>query len=328
MKMKVLVLGGSGLFGRKTVLHLLKDPDVSYVVSSDMAQTKEWILKQIEPYKDKFNFVRGDVGELEDILNIIKTYSIDRIVNLAFLLPGVVESNPRAGIKANALGMCNSFEAARLMGIERVVYASSEGVYGPQNEYGDRDVTEDDHLHPGSGYALTKQLAEILADQYAKLYGIKFSALRPPVGFGHGGLTPIVVKQFSDIVSLPAVGKPVSFEMDGTIAWCLASADDVAELIRLLIKAPSSPHLAYNLGGEPTSFRDVATAVKKYIPGAKITFGNIPTPADRGKSGIPWRLSTKRVKEDFGFACLPLDEAVKIHINDARIEAGLPLMKL
>jgi UDP-glucose 4-epimerase len=325
--MRVLVLGGSGLFGRKSVLHLVRDPEVEFVVSSDVVAPKDWILKQIEPYKAKFAFVRGDVGELEDILNTIKTYKLDRIVNMAFLLPGVVEANPRPGIKVNLLGMCNSFEAARLMGINRVVYASSEGVYGPQNEYGDRDVIEDDHMHPGSGYALAKQISEILAEQYGKLYGIKFSALRPPIGYGHGGLTPIVVRNYSEIISLPAVGKPVSFEADGTNTSSLATADDIAAITRLLVKAPSSPHSAYNIGGAPTSLKEVAEVVKKYIPEAKIKFGTQAPPADLGKSGIPWRLSMARVRADFGFNCISLDEAVKIHINDARIEAGLPLMK-
>jgi UDP-glucose 4-epimerase len=324
--MRILVLGGSGLFGRKTILHLVKDPEVEFVVSSDVVAPKDWILKQIEPNKKKFQFVRGDIGELEDVLNIIKTYNIDRIVNWAFLLPGVVEANPRPGIKVNCLGMCNSFEAARLMGIDRVVYASSEGVYGPQNEYGDRDVNEDDHLHPGSGYALAKQISEILAEQYGKLYGIKFSALRPPIGYGHGGLTPIVVRQFGEIVSLPAVGKPVSFESDGTTTVSLATADDIAAFTRLLVKAPSSPHPAYNVGGPPTSLRDMEAVVKKFIPDAKITFGTQAPPKDRGKFGIPWRLDVSRAKNDFGFSCQPLEEAVKVHINDARLEAGLPPM--
>lgn len=325
--MRVVVLGGSGLFGRKTVLHLLKDPEIEFVVSSDIMPPKDWILKQIEPFNAKFKFVRSDVGELEDLLNIIKTYNIDRIINWAFLLPGVVESNPRPGIKVNYLGMCNSFEAARLMGIKRVVYASSEGVYGPQDEYGDRDVNEDDHMHPGSGYALAKQMSEILAEQYGKLYGTKFSALRPPIGYGHGGLNPVVVKNYSEVVSLPAVGKPISFEQDGTSTMCLATADDIAAFTRLLVKADSSKHPAYNVGGAPTSLQDMAAVVKKYIPDAKISFGKQATPKDRGKFGIPWRLDTTRAQKDFGFVCQPLEEAIKIHINDARMEAGLGPMK-
>jgi hypothetical protein len=31
--------------------------------------------------------------------------------------------------------------------------------------------------------------------------------------------------------------------------------------------------------------------------------------------------------EDFGFQCMPIDDAVRIHINDARVEAGLPALK-
>ena len=327
--MNILVIGGNGLFGRKTVLHLLQDKEVSLVVSMDVVPPREWLMKEIDSYKDRFRFVRGDVGELEDILNAIKTYSIDRIINWAFLLPGVVlESNPRLSVKVNALGMCNSFEAARLMGISRVVYASSEGVYGPQDEYGDREVTEDDHFHPGSGYALMKQFAEILAAQYAQQYGIKFSALRPTIGYGHGGLTPVTVKQFGEIISLPAVGKPVSFEADGTSTSSLATADDVAKLTRLLIKAPSSPHSAYNIGGPPTSLQDVAKVVRKYFPDAKITFGKQAPPADRGKMGIPWKVSSARAKEDFGFTLQSLEEAVLTIANDARTEAGLKPMRV
>ena len=325
--MKVLVLGGTGLFGRKTALHLLQDKDVSLVVAMDVNPPKEWMLKSIDKYKDKFRFVRGDVGELEDIVNAIKNYSIDRLVNWAFLLPGDVERSPRLSVKVNALGMCNSFEAARLCGVNRVVYASSEGVYGPQDEYGDRDVVESDPMHPGSGYALMKQFAEILAAQYTQQTDIKFSALRPTIGYGHGGLTPIVVRQFGEIISLPAVGKPFSVDADGTSTSSLASADDIGALTRLLIKAPSSPHTAYNVGGPPTSLQDVAKVVRKYFPDAKITFGKQAPPADRGKRGIPWKVSSALAKADFGFSMLPLEESVLTIANDARLEAGLPPVK-
>jgi UDP-glucose 4-epimerase len=129
--MKVLVLGGTGLFGRKTILKLLQDKDVSAVISMDIFPPKDWALSQIENNKDRFHFVRGDVSQIEDILNAIKLYDADALVNWAFLLPGEAELNPLTSTKVNALGMCNSFEAARVAGIKRVVYASSGGgVYG------------------------------------------------------------------------------------------------------------------------------------------------------------------------------------------------------
>ncbi len=325
--MRVLVLGGNGLFGRKTVINLVQDSTVSCVVSMDVTPVKDWVMKSIENYSDKFHYVRGDVSELEDIINAIKLYSIDRIVNWAFLLPGVVEANPRLSVKVNALGMCNAFEAARLTGISRVVYASSAGVYAPQDDYGDAEATEDDRLHPGSGYALMKQFAEILAAQYSEQYGINFSALRPTIGYGHGGLTPMVVKQYSDICSLPAAGKVFSIDGDGTSTASLASADDIAEVTRILLHMPSSPHPAYNMGGPPTSLKEVAEVVRKYIPDARIEFGKQPPSPYSGKFGPPSKVSMARAKEDLGFTLLPLEEAVLIHINDARLEAGLELIK-
>jgi hypothetical protein len=46
-----------------------------------------------------------------------------------------------------------------------------------------------------------------------------------------------------------------------------------------------------------------------------------------GRGGLPWLVSMERAKKDFGFECLPIEESVKIHINDARLEAGMEPMK-
>jgi UDP-glucose 4-epimerase len=305
------------------VLHLLRDIAISRIVSMDVNLPKEWFMKSMGNHADKFLFVRGDVADLESILDTLKKNSIDRIIHTAFIMPGVLEFNPRLGIKVNLLGTCNVFEAARLMSISRVVYTSSVGVYGPQNEYGDREVNEDDQQHPENGYGINKQLIEILAAQYAEQYGIKFSATRPFLGYGHGGTVPLLIKQFSDLISLPAVGKPFSVEADGTQQFSLSSADDVAELTRILVKAPSSPHPVYNVGGPPTSMRDLAAAVRKYLPEARIEFGHQRPPENPGRFGLPWKASCIRAREDFGFSLMPLEESVLVHINDARLEAGL-----
>jgi len=325
--MNVLVTGGSGLFGRKTCLHLLEDEDVKTVVSMDIVPPRDWFVKAIESYKDKFNFVRGDVSQIEDFLNAMKTYNIDKLVNWAFFMGEQIETNPRMAVKINALGMSNAFEAARLMGVSRVIYASSETVYGPQDEYGDREVTEDDRLMPGHSYALCKRLAEVTASQYTEQYGMSFTALRPTIGFGYGAYFPPGAREFSDLVSLAAVGKPAIFESDGTHLISPVSADDLAEFTRILLHARSSKYPAYNVGGPPASMRDVARAVLKYIPDAKIEFGT-QKPATGGRRGLPWRVSTARAREEFGFSCMPLEEAVLIHINDARGEAGLEPLKV
>jgi nucleoside-diphosphate-sugar epimerase len=320
--MNILVIGGSGLFGRKTVWRLLQDQEVSKVVSMDITPPREWFLRSLGQNVDRFHFIHGDVSQMEDIINALKLYSIQRIINWAFILGENVNANPRLSVKVNALGMSNVFEAARLMGIFRVVYASSETVYGSQADYGDREVNEDDRLYPSHPYALCKRLAEILAEQYTQLYGMSFSGLRPTIGYGHGGQSPFIVKWFSEIVSFPAVGKPVSLDVDGKGFFSLVYAEDLAELTRILIKAPSSPHPVYNIGGPPRSLKDVAEQVLRFIPDASIKFGNQPM-IGPGRSGLPWKVSCARARDDFGFSLMPLEKAVLKHINDARFEVGL-----
>jgi len=324
--MNILVMGGSGLFGRKTVMYLLNDPDVKTVVSMDLTPPKEWFMKTIEKYVKKFHFVAGNVAEIEDILNAMKKYKIDRVINWAFIMVAAnVPVDPRLVTKVNVMGMSNAFEAAKIMGAKRVVYASSETVYGPQAMYGMREVTEDDQTNPMHSYAVCKKYAEIMANDYSQQFGMSFTGVRPTIGYGHGGRSP--AQFWSDIPSNCAVGKPFSMEGDGKGLSSLVSADDLAEITRLLIKAPSSPHPVYNVGGPPKSPRDLAAVVKKYIPDAKITFGKRPMMDPEGKFGLPWLMSEKLAKKDFGFSCMPIERAVLIHINDARLEAGMKPIK-
>jgi len=323
--MNILVMGGSGLFGRKTVAYLLNDPEVKTVVSLDLAPPTGWFTKSIAKNTKKFHFVRGNVTEIEDILGAMKQYKIDRLINWAFIMVTELQGEPRLVTKVNVLGMNNAFEAAKLMGVKRVVYASSETVYGPQAQYGLRDVTEQDTTNPTHSYAISKLYAEICACQYQRLYGMSFTGLRPTIGYGHGGRSP--AQYWSDIPSNAAVGKPFSMEGDGKGLSSLVSADDLAEVTKRLIKADSSPHPVYNVGGPATSPRDLAEVVKKYIPDAKIAFGKKPMMDKAGKTGLPWLVSEKLLKKDFGFSCMPIGKAVLIHLNDARLEAGLKPIK-
>ncbi len=323
--MNILIMGGSGLFGRKTAAALLAEKDVKTVVSLDLAAPPDWFMKTIGGDTGKFHYVRGNVTEFEDVLNVMKRYDIDRVINWAFIMVGGgTRMDPRLVTKVNVMGMSNAFEAAKLMGANRVVYASSETVYGPQSMYGERPVTEDDATNPTHSYAVCKKYAEILAYEYTEQFGMQFTGLRPTIGYGHGGRSP--AQFWSDMPSYAAVGKPFKMEEDGNAFSSLVYADDVAEFTKRAIMADASPHPVYNIGGPATSPRQMADAVKKYIPDASITFGT-ESMGPKGEAGLPWLVSGERAKQDFGFECLPMEEAVLRHINDARTEAGMPAIK-
>ena len=43
---------------------------------------------------------------------------------------------------------------------------------------------------------------------------------------------------------------------------------------------------------------------------------------------IPWIISSALAKKDLNFSLMPLEEAVLLHMNDARMEAGLPIIRV
>ena len=166
--LNVLVLGGSGLFGRKTAAALLNDADIDKVVNLDLSPPPSWFNESIKQKAARFCYVRGDVSQIEDILNAMSRHAITHVVNWAFIMVGPGSRvDPRLITRVNVLGMNNSFEASKIMGIRRVIYASSETVYGPQAMYGEREVTEDDQTNSTHSYAVCKKYAEIMAEEYA-----------------------------------------------------------------------------------------------------------------------------------------------------------------
>src|SRR4051812_33195567 len=75
----------------------------------------------------------------------------------------------------NVLATQRLLEAARAVGVQRVVYASSSSVYGNAPSY---PTTEDDLPRPHSPYGVTKLAAEHLCNLYAANWGLPTVSLR------------------------------------------------------------------------------------------------------------------------------------------------------
>ena len=123
------------------------------------------------------------------------------------------EADPPGAMRVNAHGTANLFAEAAARGVKRILFASSESVYGnSQAIYGDRPVTEDDFCSPRDhvlNYSLTKLLNEHLAAKYEAKYGTATVSLRVAIAYGPGRRRGTTVWA-SDFASLPALGKPVT----------------------------------------------------------------------------------------------------------------------
>lgn len=84
------------------------------------------------------------------------------------------QREPAATVSVNVAGAVNVFEAARLAGVARVIYAESAALY----EGVTRFPSPEDEIAPRSIYALTKRADAEFAAAYARFYGMSFTALR------------------------------------------------------------------------------------------------------------------------------------------------------
>jgi UDP-glucose 4-epimerase len=246
---------------------------------------------------------------------------ITHAIHLAYVMGPLVDENTSLSTRVNILGMTHVFEAAVERKLARLVFTSSETVYGPsQKPYGDRPVTEDDFCNPGSHtftYAVMKLLNEHMGRRYVERHAANIVCTRPPVVFGHGRKRSAVMWA-EHFASKPAVGEPVTLPFGPETRDTWLYKDDCAEqLVRLALK-PKLAHFAYNNGGHSVTAAEIARIVKKWIPGAQIDFTTGPgTPLIDNQDGT-------RLIGEIDFSPGPLEDGVRAHINEARASAGLP----
>ena len=263
--------------------------------------------------------VRGDITQFEDVMRIVLDVKPERVINLAYGL-GMGEGNPHQVMRLDILGMDNCFEAARLAGVKRVVYASSIAVSGQQSNFGDRPANEDDPHYGTSQYAMHKMFNEFQAKKYIKNYGMSIIGVRPANVTG-----PDKVRGSVDHVQImvdAARGKPVHLPAKGLMRL-LVHVEDMAEIFARILLAEAPRHHLYNSGGIPISLGELAEVVRGFLPDAKITFDK---EGGREESGN-YLVDNSRLTKEFGIEYPGLHTRVLEVINDVRRHEGLPLVK-
>jgi nucleoside-diphosphate-sugar epimerase len=312
---KFLVTGGTGFIGASVARNLLAR-GISVVVG-DVAPDPE-----VSASLDGAEFVDLDVGDATTIEAVFAEHrDVTHCIHLAYLMSAEVEANPPLGASVNVLGMTHMFEAAARYDLQRLVFTSSETVYGAsQAAYGERPVVEDDFCAPASHfftYGAMKILNEFMAEKYVAARGARIACTRPAVVFGHGRKRGAVLWA-GEFASLPAVGKPVRLPFSSSARDTWIYKDDCAEQLVRLALAPRLEHFAYNNGGDCVSGAELTAAVRHWLPAAEIEFDEeMPrTPL------IDWQ-SGERLAGELGFRPRPFLEGVRAHINEARLAAGL-----
>lgn len=150
--MAIMITGGTGFIGAHLARRLLQAGE--RVVLFDTQPDRQ----AIQDIAERVTVVHGDATVLQDLLHAMKAHRVERVVHLAYIVGPENEQNPTRALHINCVGTNNVFEAARLEGLQRVVWASSVAVYGPRSYYGKVDLDEDDAPQPTRVYGACKLL--------------------------------------------------------------------------------------------------------------------------------------------------------------------------
>lgn len=311
--MSTLIIGGTGFIGSRLMRLLLARGET--VACMDINPH----APAVADLAGKVKMIRGDVTQFDDVIGTMLAETPERVVNLSYFLGS--EHAPHTALKLNIIGMDNCFEAARLTGAKRVVFASSLAVNGQQKHFGDRPVTEDDFRHGDYQYAVHKIFNEEQAKDYRAKYGMSITAIRPANVTGPDKVRGSV--DHVNCITQPARGKAVRFPYADAMR-CPVHVDDVAEVFARVVLADAPTHAVYNTGGTAISLRELADMVRAFLPDAQISF-------DRETGGKEisgnYLIDNSRLVREFGVQYRPYRQRVLQIINEVRDAEGLPLVK-
>jgi UDP-N-acetylglucosamine/UDP-N-acetylgalactosamine 4-epimerase len=172
--MNILITGGAGFIGSHIADALIQKNDVGFIRVLDNLSTgfKANIQHLLE--NASFQWIEGDITDPSVCETAMQ--NVDVVCHQAALgsVPRSIKT-PMVTFQNNINGFINVLEAARLAGVKKMVYASSSSVYGDANYHPKVEGKIGNVLSP---YAASKHTNEIIAEAYAKNYGMQIAGFR------------------------------------------------------------------------------------------------------------------------------------------------------
>lgn len=262
--LRILVTGGAGFLGSHAAEALVRAGAVVAVVDR---------LEQPSPWKQANLDAVGAAGavevhsaELEDFAALEQAFVAarpDAVIHLgANASVGASIERPLETAAANVTGTLHILELCRRIGASRLLFASSNLVYGPASPLPFREDALDPT--PTSPYAASKLAGEHYCRTWARLFGLRVVALRIASVYGPrqrlGGAVP-------NFVAAIESGETVQIAGGGsTVRDLFHVSDAVAGILAALAfeHRPGESFEVFNLGSaRPLTLDELVAAVER-----------------------------------------------------------------
>lgn len=269
-KAPILVTGATGFIGSHLVRLLIEQGEEKVVASNVSGSTRN-----LDDVLDKVEIVPANIGNFTSVLRLIEAHKPRIVYHIGAMLAPACDAEPEVGIQTNAVGTYYILEAARLFGVQQVIFASSmsifSGAYSSESVLNDFSVTR-----PETVYGSAKLFSENMGLFYKRQYGFDYRGLRLPNILGPGTTTHGYLEYLNKTLEESAKGKPYTVYVAPHIRIPFIHVRDAARAFIELAQAPLSAIRAVNyivLGPRPfPTAQEVVNTVTRKIPGATIDF--------------------------------------------------------
>jgi UDP-glucose 4-epimerase len=286
----VLVTGGGGFIGLALAEAIARRGETA--VAFDLSFPDD--VKPTEQLK----LVRGDVTDASGVIAAMRSNAVDRIIHAAAIV-GVAPAAQMSTtvVRVNVEGSINVFEAARILGIPRVIHMSSEEVYGA---YATAMVNEESPCQPDTVYGASKLATEHFSRAWQTMYNLEIINLR--IGCTYGLRLPRA-RVPKILVDAAVAGGVLHLPEGGDARMDHVYVEDIVAGTLAALDHRRHPFNTYNLAtGVAPSVFDIIAILTEIMPNARISAGkgSIKHPGgfDMPRKGA---LDVARAANVFGF---------------------------
>ncbi|NUR26624.1 MAG: NAD-dependent epimerase/dehydratase family protein [Catenulispora sp.] len=313
--MRTVVTGGCGFIGSHVVDKLLAAGHEVVVVDA--------AIRKLNPAAE---YRQADILDVDDLTGALDGGEV--VFHLAAAADvEQVAADPVRALRLNVEGTGCALEAARRVGMNRFVLASTVWVYGAAHADGGdlgaepaelTELTEEtpfDLRRSGHLYVATKLAAEMAVHSYRELYGQHFTILRYGIPYGPRMRDALVVAKF---VQAALAGTPITIAGEGRQTRNYVYVEDLAAAHVLALSAAAEDETFALEGTAPVSVREIADTVDGLL--GPITVRQVPA---RTADYSGTRVSNAKAKRLLGWSpTTGFAEGVRRYVEWYRSEAA------
>ena len=244
--MRALVFGAAGFVGQHLTEHLRDSGDEVFLAG---------IRTGGEPVENEFSVDITNADAVRKVVREIRPDTVYHLAGIAFVPEA--ESNFDKTLSINVGGTANIVRECHELdtGIS-FVFASSAEVYG-SIEPKDLPLSEQTTLRPKNNYSVSKQMAEMIVERYAREGRVRCSIARPFNHIGPGQDARFVASNFALQIARIARGEAAPIMRVGNLE-ARRDFSDVRDIVRAYRLLSGTSGGVFNLGsGRAYSIREI-----------------------------------------------------------------------